>query len=306
MRLRAPAADDAPAVFAVLAARDTADLGAPDFTLEDLREEWRFSDVDLTADAVVVEAADRTIVGYAIVRRPGTLAVVAPENEGKGIGALLLQWAESRERQQGRDRHRQWFAASNERARDLLTAAGYKHARSYWRMVRTLEHPPDAGATPAGFQIRPLEVAADAAALHALDAVSFAANADYQPESFDEFREEHLGAHDFDPGLSRVAENRTGIAGFLLARRWREEGVAFIDILAVHPDHQRRGLGKAMLASAFGAFAAAGLREAQLGVASDNPRALSLYERVGMLPRHQFDTYERPVSQSVKGSRGGS
>ncbi len=35
-----------------------------------------------------------------------------------------------------------------------------------------------------------------------------------------------------------------------------------------------RGLGSALLLSAFAAFATAGLREAQLGVASDNPRAL--------------------------------
>lgn len=42
-------------------------------------------------------------------------------------------------------------------------------------------------------------------------------------------------------------------------------------------------------------FAAAGLMEAQLGVASDNPNALRLYERVGMSPRLRFYTYERPL-----------
>ncbi len=81
-----------------------------------------------------------------------------------------------------------------------------------------------------------------------------------------------------------------------LARRW-DAGVAYVDILAVHPDHQRLGLGSALLRSAFHGFAAAGLREAQLGVASDNPGALVLYERVGMTTRYRFDTYERPVSQ---------
>ena len=94
MRLRAPVPDDAPAVLAVIAARDTADLGAPDCTLGDLRDEWRLSDFDLASDAVVVEAEDRRIVGYSIVRGYGTLAVVAPEAEGQGVGALLLPWAE--------------------------------------------------------------------------------------------------------------------------------------------------------------------------------------------------------------------
>jgi ribosomal protein S18 acetylase RimI-like enzyme len=66
----------------------------------------------------------------------------------------------------------------------------------------------------------------------------------------------------------------------------------------VHPEHRGRGLGAALLLDAFARFAAAGLTEAQLGVASDNPRALRLYERVGMYPRFQVDVYERPVEIS--------
>ena len=85
------------------------------------------------------------------------------------------------------------------------------------------------------------------------------------------------------------------IAGFLLSQRWDDEQAGFISILAVHPDHQRRGLASALLRQAFAGFAAAGLREAQLSVASSNPRGLRLYERLGMTPRFRFDVYERPT-----------
>lgn len=285
--------------MAVIAARDTVDLGAPDYTLEDLHEEWGLSGVDLATDAIVVEDAAERIVGYAMVRGHGSLAVVAPEAEGQGVGGLLRPWVERRERERGRERHRQWIAAGNERARALLAAAGYEHVRSYWRLVRSLEDAGDPGHVPDGIELRPLEVAGDAVALHAVDAASFAGNADYRPETFSEFREEHLEAHDLDPGLSLVARHRDAYAGFLLARRWREEGVGYVDILAVHPEFQRRGLGSALLRASFQAFAAAGLRAAQLGVASDNPRALRLYERVGMSARFQALTYERPVSTPI-------
>ena len=40
MRFRAPAFDDAPAVLAVLLARESADLGMPDDTLEEVLDEW--------------------------------------------------------------------------------------------------------------------------------------------------------------------------------------------------------------------------------------------------------------------------
>ncbi len=295
MRLRAADPDDAAAVLAVLVARDLVDLGVPEYTLGELQDEWRSSDLDLATDTRVVQADDGRIVGYAVVQRRGSLAVVAPDHEGRGIGSLLLRWSERRERERGADRHRQWTAASNAGAATLLRGAGYVLARSYSRMTRLLEDVPTADLAPAGMQLRPIDADRDAAAIHAVDAASFATSPDYVPEPFDAFREEHLGAHDFEPALSRVVEADGAIVGFLLTRRWRDL-VAFVDILAVDPGHQRRGLGTLLLLSAFAAFAADGLREAQLGVASDNPEGLRLYERVGMTARFQFDVYERPLS----------
>jgi mycothiol synthase len=294
MRFRAPVPEDAPAVLAVLAARDLADLGVVDYTLEDLRDEWRGSDVELGRDAQVVELEGGRIVAYAMVRRPGTLAVVHPEHEGQGIGARLLGWAEGRERERGRDAHRQWVAAANASARALLTSAGYRHVGTYSRMVRSLNRDAPSIAEPAGYRLRAVDPARDAADLHGVDAASFAGSADYVPESLAEFAEEHLQAHDFDAALSRVATAGGRIVAFVLSRRWREEGVGYVDVLAVHPEHQGRGLGAALLASAFAAFAAAGLHEAQLGVHSANDKGLRLYERLGMTARHQTDVYERP------------
>jgi mycothiol synthase len=300
MRLRAPTTDDAPAVLEVLEARDIADIGVPDYVLEDLLDEWRASELDIAADSRVVELGGR-IVGYAIVRGPGTLVAVAPEHEGRGIGARLLSWAQGRERELGRSEHRQWIGHRNERAKALLQAAGYELARSYWRMGLRLEDLGDQSDTALpGLRLRSLDADRDAVALHALDAASFAGAADYHPESLQAYREEHLGAHDLEPELSPVAELGGQIAGFVLARRWTEAPVGFVDILAVHPDHQRQGIGTTLLVEAFHRFRTAGLEEAQLGVASTNPRALRLYERLGMTPRFRYDTYERPVVQSVQ------
>jgi ribosomal-protein-alanine N-acetyltransferase len=92
-----------------------------------------------------------------------------------------------------------------------------------------------------------------------------------------------------------VAVRADQIVGFLLARRWTAPPVGFVDILAVHPDHQRSGIATALLAEAFWLFSEAGLEDAQLGVASTNPRALRVYEKLGMTPRFRYDTYEKPV-----------
>jgi mycothiol synthase len=277
-------------------ARDLADLGVVEHTLEELRDEWRGSDLDLARNARVAESDGGRIVAYAAVRRPGTLVVVDPDHEGGGIGSRLLEWAEDRDRARGRELHRQWVAANNTPARALLTGAGYRRARSYWRMIRTLDGVGAAPTPPAGFRLRPVDVARDATALHAVDAASFAAAPDYTPESLAEFLEEHLKPYDFDAGLSRAATHHEQIVGFLIAMRQQEEGIGYVDLLAVDPEYQGRGLGTALLGTAFAAFAEAGLREAQLAVASDNPRGLRVYQRAGMSVRHQFDIYERPAA----------
>jgi len=114
------------------------------------------------------------------------------------------------------------------------------------------------------------------------------------------FRREHLEAHDFDAGLSLVAEVDGEPVAFLLARRRDEQEAGFVAILGVEPEHQRQGIGTALLQHTFAGFAAAGLRQAQLMVASDNPRALRVYERAGMAVQLQFDIYERPADSSQR------
>ncbi|MGH2884453.1 MAG: GNAT family N-acetyltransferase [Solirubrobacteraceae bacterium] len=295
MRFRAPEMADAPAVLAVLETRDRADLGEVEQSLDDLVGEWQLSDIDLERGVQVVEAGEGGIVAYAAVRRHGAFVVVAPEHEGRGIGSRLLTWAEERERALGRAVHRQWVAGANASAGRLLSRAGYHRARSYFRLVRPLDDAPAPPAVPAGYALRSVDVMRDATAMHAVDAASFAPAPDYEPESLAEFTEEHLKAHDFDARLSGVASHQGRIAGFLLAGPRPEEGVGYVHILAVAPEHQNRGVGTALLLSAFAAFAEAGLREARLGVASYNERGLRVYERAGLTMRHRFDVYERPV-----------
>ncbi|HXO08039.1 MAG TPA: GNAT family N-acetyltransferase [Solirubrobacteraceae bacterium] len=294
MRLRPPSPVDAPAVLAVVTARDRADIGEADYTLDDLRDEWGATEIDLGADTQVVEV-DGAIAAYGIVHPRGTRAAVAPEFEGRGIGSRLLGWAEAREREQARRPHRQWITHGNPRATTLLLDAGYTLIRSYWRMSLVLGDA-QVPTAPPRLVLRSLDIDRDAVDIHAVDALSFAATPDYDPMPLEVFRERHLHAHDFDATLSRVAERDGGIVGFLLARRWAEEGIGFVDVLGVHPGHRRQGVGTALLRSAFERFAAAGLERGELGVASDNPDALKLYERIGMKPRFQSDTYERELT----------
>jgi mycothiol synthase len=297
VRLRPATYEDLQAVFALLAARDVADLGQPDIVLQDLADRWNAGEFGLAENTLVTELSDGRIAAYAEANRQGGLIVVAPEHEDDEIASALLEWSERRQRELGHRQFGQLVAARNARGGQLVERAGYRPVRHVWRMVRGLERPDELPVPrlPPGIAMRAPDVDGDAAALHAIDAESFAPLADYRPISTSTFTEEHLRVHDVDLALSSVAEQAGHIVGFLLTRRWQDEGAGFVDLLAVHPDHQRRGIGSALLLTAFSRIAAAGLHAAQLTVASDNPRALALYESAGMTVRFQLDIWERPI-----------
>ena len=295
MTLRPPGLADDSAVLAVIVARDIADLGEPDYTLDDLREEWAEEGFEPALDAVVAER-DGRIAGYAAMRPGEAHAYVHPDAEGLGLGTALLDWTERRAAARGHARFRQDIGTRNARAAALLRARGYEHVRSYWRMVIDLDgRVAGAPANPAGIGARALDPAGDAEALHAINERAFASVASYRGEPLERFRAEHLGAATLDPGLSVVAEADGRPIGFALCRRWADEGRGYIDLLAVDPDAAGRGLGAALLAAVFARCRAAGLRQAMLGVASDNPRAAGLYERAGMRVHHRIDSYERAI-----------
>ncbi|HET9102448.1 MAG TPA: GNAT family N-acetyltransferase [Solirubrobacteraceae bacterium] len=292
MSLRAPRSADLDAVLEVVQARDVADLGAPDYTRADLEQDWRQEGDGLGANARVA-VHDGRIRGYAILRRSDALIVVHPRATGHGLGSALLAWSEERERELGRGVHRRDGAASDVLGHALLAAAGYTRTRSFWRMAVRLSAVAPPPRLPAGVAVRTLDPDADAAAVHELDERAFAANADFVAHSFDEFRREHLRAPSLDPALSLVAWARAAPVGFVLTRRWPEEDTGYVDLFAVAPERRRAGLGRALLGHAFTRIAAAGLGTAQLSVASDNPRALTLYESLGMQVRFQIDSFER-------------
>lgn len=285
---------DAEAVLAVVVARDVADLGAPDFTLGALRDEWRRDGFDPAEDAVVIEDGGR-VVAVAWMRERNALAAVHPEAEGRGHGGALLAWAEARATALGRTVHRQDVADAA--GRRLLEAAGYRYITSFRRMgIEFAVRAPVPPRWPDGVRPRALDAEADAPALWELVEAGFAAVPSWQAGTLAGFRAEHLGASDLDRELTVVAEAGDRPVGVALVHRDEGEPEAFVGLLAVDPAAKGRGVGSALLAHALTRGRDAGLARGVLWVDAANPRALALYERAGMAQTGEAARYERPVS----------
>jgi len=290
-RLRPPHAADADAVLALIVARDIADLGMPDFTLEDLRADWATPGLDLEHDARV-SARGGAIRGYAILLGDDAIVIVHPDAEGEGDGTVLRRWAEARAAERGTAVLRQFAAGANDTARAHLRAAGYAPAQHYFRLRADLATVPAAPAQP----LRTF-TAEDETAMHALIQEAFAEIDGHDHEPLELWRAKTIGNERHDPSLWLLLEDGEGLAGVALGERW-EDGTGYVAELAVAPRARGRGHGRTLLLALFEAFRQAGLTHAELSVHGRNRGALRLYETVGMQPTWQAERWEKALGRA--------
>jgi len=279
--LRPATDEDAPRAAAIAIAVDIAEVGEPDYSLEDLLEEWAEPGFELALDSAVAEDAEGEVIGFAHFRSGDLVVAVDPERQGEGAGTALLDWAERRGAERGETRLRQAVGDRATTARTLLEARGFSVARSYYRLERDLA---DVDGAPDFRGLAPED------ALFGIYDAAFSRIPDYVYRDEETWTQRSLHAHNLDAETTRVAEGR----GFALVRRF-EDDVAYVELLAVHPDHAGQGLGGALLTAVFQAARVHGYRQTVLNVASDNPNALRLYELVGMTQRWRIDDYHRPL-----------
>jgi mycothiol synthase len=291
-RLRPPADADADAVLDVILARDVADLGVPDFTLDDLRADWASPGLALEHDARVA-ARDGAVHGYAVLLGDDAVVIVHPECEGEGHGTVLRRWAEARAAERGTAVLRQFAYGSNDRARAHLRAAGYEPVQHYYRLRADLADVPDAPDAP----LRTFDGARDEAAVHALIQDAFAEIDGHEFQPLDKWRAKTIGKEGHDPSLWLLLDDDDGLVGAGLGERW-EAGTGYVAELAVAGRGRGRGYGRTLLLGLFDAFRHAGLAHAELSVHGRNRGALRLYESVGMRPTWQAERWEKALGSA--------
>lgn len=213
VNLRAPQPEDAPAVLELIVARDVADLGHPDYTLDDVEADWASPEVDLALDAWLAENGDG-LLGYALLDERGTVLVtVPPASEGGGVGTMLREAAEARAVARELGLIHQYVPASNEGARAHLRRAGYSPAYRYLRMRIDLAHAPE---PPADVPVRTYNRGADDGPVHELVEAAMADVPGSRPQSVESWRAAKLDKDGWDPSLWLLHEDADGLAGAAL------------------------------------------------------------------------------------------
>ena len=221
---------DAQGVADLIAARDIADYGSTDASVEEVQNYWEAPRFDLQQDARIIVAPDGLIVGYEEVyprsdERLEFDGYVHPRESGCGFGTLLLRWAEERARQRVSEMQttgpvilRGNTAAVDQNASAMFNAEGFALVRQFWRMEIEMTSPPDRPVWPAGITVRTMQPDHDERVVHATIEEAFADHWGHVPRSFDDWAQWFCDSDSFDPTLTFIAFDGNEVAGVVVNR----------------------------------------------------------------------------------------
>lgn len=269
---------DATAVYELMAAQETHDIGEPAIEEADIVADWQRPSFDLGASTVGVFDGER-LVGYGEVSGSDRGdAAVHPDHRGRGIGTAIARWMQETAR--GRGSSVIGMPVPQGSAGDrLLESLGYRIRWTSW----VLELPP--GATipyrepPAGYTVREARPEEHADCWTVVED-AFLEWSERERQSFDDFAASVMRRPGFEPWNLRVAVDPEGrVAGCAQINRGAD--FAFVDRLATRKDQRGRGLAQCLLIDAFGVAREHGATRSELSTDS-RTGALGLYEKVGM------------------------
>jgi mycothiol synthase len=294
--ITAAVAADAAAVTELVVALESSLYGPSTFSQADLEEEW--SQLDVEQSVRVVREGDR-IVGYSVVRERGERwsvdGSVHPDALGRGIGKLIATGLEEYAAHGGARTVRNAVFEADSAACTLLEALGYRAVRVFREMRIELERPPPVPEWPHELRVVSFDPERDAREFHAAQQEAFAGHWGFTLRDFDVWSKEHLGSERFDPALWCVVRSADEIAAGTICAG-DTYGGGFVHVLFTRSRWRKQGVGKALLADAFGRFWKRGEHSVGLGVdASNDTGAFRLYERAGMTPALSWVVYEKEL-----------
>jgi mycothiol synthase len=282
---------DLPAVFELEAAGEAFADGVVEVALSDIEAGWSRPDFD--PEVMSLGAfLDSRLIAYALVFLGRVDARVHPDYRGLGLGTTLAKWTWEAARAEGRDRVGQTVSDNEQAAAAMFRALGYTPSYTAWILRTDLSNPRSAPTLPNGYLFRPYRPGEDDAEMYQL-----------LDEAFDEWRgadSESMGLdnwvastlHCAVPDWVVLISHGADLVGMAVGLDYGPGDEGWVEQVAVHRDHRRRGLGKALMEESFRRFQEAGLTRA--GVSTDSRSgALGLYEAVGMSTSRSYTRWAK-------------
>lgn len=281
--------EDLGEVLAVFHAVDLDTAGETLLDAVDLEGFWSDPTFDAERDTLLVRDGGRPVAAGSLFANGFARVDVVPDACGRGLGTLLADWVERRQRERGGDHCEQEAFETDARTRAFLASRGYVPAHETW----SLELPADATVAerplPEGVVVRPMR-AGEEYVVHQVVEDAFNEWEGRTPRAFESWKALVLDR----PGMTEdhllVAAAGDDVLGACVGMDGESDDEYWVAQLAVRRDQRGRGLAQQLLAVSYAAARARGRTRGRLDTDS-RTGALSLYERLGMQVTLSFTSY---------------
>jgi mycothiol synthase len=301
-----PRAEDAAAIHELVAACDTAVIGIPDATLDDIADELAEPGFDLDRDGWLVRDADGTVVGWAwacakadsgqidieILVRPGV------EGLDDDLWSLALGRAAEQAAERGHDTATIDIGIyrADTAKQALAKEHGFEPGTSFHRMRVDHDGPVSPPAVIEGLTLHTGETDEVRREAYRVQQEGFADHFGFIKVDYDQWFERRQSQSLTDWSQVTVArlDGRPAALAICNDQFVPDESCGYVATLAVLPEYRGRGLGRFLLQHAFAADAGRGRKGTILHVDSNNTTpALDLYLSAGMRPVLVIDVWRR-------------
>jgi GNAT superfamily N-acetyltransferase len=277
-----PATDaDLPALVVLQQAFDTRWFGAPEQDESEVRESFDRARPHERC-TVVLHDGDRLVAAGWWWKTDDTTLLIDPAVTDLDVADALVGWLGASGAVHAE------ALAGDELLRAALAGRGWVHRLSQFELVRDV-----AGLAepqwPDGVTVT--SIGDDAETVHHLiyrqaGWADVPGHGDRDPA---EWHELFLAGE--DPGQQVLAWRGDELVGVALGKTF-SDATGWVAQVAVRPDQQGRGLGRALILEAFGRRAASGATRLGLGVSAANGDALRLYESIGLEIDREWMLYQ--------------
>lgn len=250
------------------------------------------------AGFVAREAGHRRVIGYAQISRGESRSwaveyVVHPawRHPEHRLRRDLLQAALDEIARQGGGHVHVWVPMPTEEDDAVTASLGLRRGRDLHQMRRSL---PLEG-TPSDLETRPFRPGEDEERWLDVNNRAFRGHPEQGVWTLQTIRDRESQDW-FDPNGFLLHEIDGRLAGFCWTKVHDEEGLGEIYVIAVDPDFQGRGLGKALVVSGLDYLAGRDVPTAMLYVDHDNTEAVALYKALGFVVDHVDRAYTGDIA----------
>ena len=266
-------------------------------------EEWLRVPGRSAPDDCLVASSGDTLLGYMFVHqeRPINRVVleggVLPAHRMQGVGSHLFDWA----LECGRDAKASIAHASAQEGDSeqiaFLEGRGFTLVRHHDQMKWSGQSVPEP-TLPQGFEFRPFR-AGDEAGLTEAQNAAFSTQWGFSPNTIEQVSYS-VNMSRSDPSGVALLVAGDEVAGYCWTQTAAEDAhvVGSVLMVGVHPKHQGKGLGRAVLYCGMKSLLERGTTVVELTVDRDNTAARELYTSVGFVKTGGQEWYEAALSSA--------